>query len=271
MLKKTMIAHLLASSALLLTTSVFAQDSMPAALKAPVLTQNSMSDTQKTQIEQVVKNYLVNNPDVVVQSLQTYQQKQMELAEKSIQKTQETSTKYAADLFNQPNDPTVGNLKGSMAIVEFFDYQCMHCVQMLPVFQNLLKENSNLKIIYKEFPIRGPVSEFASRAALAANKQGKYTVFHDALMAASQSLTEDSILRIAKEVGLNVETLKTDMKSSAIDQQIKQTYKLAQSLGLMGTPAMFVGKSVAPVVIAFIPGQVDQGQLQGIIDKVSKQ
>lgn len=234
-----------------------------------------MNATQKKQVQDVVRDYLAQNPDVVIQAIQVYQQKQMEQAKKSIEKTQESSPQYAQALFHDAKDPVAGNPNGKITVVEFFDYQCQHCVEMTPVIDGLLKSNPQVKVIFKEFPIRGPLSELASRAALAAKEQGKYVEFHKALMESKQEpLTEDVIYTLAKSVGLDVDKLKAAMKSDAIDQQLKANYKLAQQLRLLGTPAFFIAPSTvsqnSPAsAIVFVPGQVDAMQLNEVIKKIS--
>src|SRR3990167_1344245 len=234
-----------------------------------------MSAAQKKQIQDVVRDYLIKNPDVILQALQVYQQQQMEQAKKVIQKTQDASPQYADALFHQANDPVAGNPQGKVTVVEFFDYQCPHCVEMTPVIEELIKNNSDVRIVFKEFPIRGPVSELAARAALAAKDQGKYFELHKAMMESKQPLTEDSIYTIAQSIGIDVAKLKTAMKSNSVDQQIKATYKLAQQLQLLGTPAFFIAKTninkTSPSSsIVFIPGQVDAGQMNQVIVKISQ-
>ena len=235
----------------------------------------SASAAPTKQTEQVMHDYIINNPEVVVQSLQSYQQKQMDQAHKTIQKTQETASKFADPLFHQTNDPMSGNPNGKITVVEFFDYQCPHCVGMTPVMTGIVKSNPEVRVVYKEFPIRGPASEVASKAALAAHMQGKYLDFQHALMDNKQlPLTEEIIMGVAKTAGLDVEKLKTDMKGKEVAQQIKDTYKLAQNLQLMGTPAIFVAKSSVdktsgPSAVVFVPGQVTQDQLQEVIGKIN--
>lgn len=235
-----------------------------------------MSAAQKKQVQDVVRDYLVQNPDVIIQALQSYQQKQMDEAKKTIQKTQDTSPQFADALFHQASDPVAGNPNGKITVVEFFDYQCPHCVDMTPVVEGLIKSNPDVKVVFKEFPIRGPISEVATKAALAAKEQGKYFEFHKALMNSKQEpLTEDAIYQAAKSVGIDVDKLKAAMKSGNVDQQIKANYKLAQQLGLLGTPALFIAKSdvskTSPATaIVFIPGQADSAQMNQAIDKVSK-
>ena len=247
------------------------------ALSAPLAhAAGDLSDAQKKQIQDVVRDYLVKNPEVVVQSLQVYQQKQMDQAKKTIEGTQGSSPKFADALFHQSADPMAGNPNGKITVVEFFDYQCPHCVDMTAIIDDLVKSNPDVRVIFKEFPIRGPISEFAARAALAAQQQGKYFELHKGLMMSKQEpLTEDAIFTIAKKAGLDVAKLKTAMNSSTVNQQIKDNYKLAQQLQLMGTPAFFVAKSdvskSSPATsIVFVPGQVDQNQLNAIVEKVSQ-
>src|SRR3990167_4550903 len=224
----------------------------------------AFSDSQQKEIQGVVDNYLKNNPQTIISALQGFQQKQMQEAEKTIKDTQKSAGQYVKALFHTANDPLGGNPNGTVTVVEFFDYQCAHCVTMAPVISDAMKGNTNVRFIFKEFPIRGPLSDFAARAALAANMQGKYMPFHDALLKASQPYTKESILAVAKSVGLNVEQLQKDMDSASVQDQIKANMKLAQDLKLLGTPAFFIGKTDATASsnISYIPGQMDINQLQ---------
>ncbi len=241
-----------------------------------VAAQADMSATQKKQVQDVVKDYLTKNPDVIIQALQGYQQKQMDEAKKTMQDTQQSSPKFADALFHQSSDPTIGNAKGKITVVEFFDYQCPHCIDMTPVMEALVKKNSDVKVIFKEFPIRGPMSEVASRAALAAKEQGKYFELHKGLMEAKQQpLTEDEIYQIAQTAGLDLEKLKAAMKSDSVEKQLKANNQLAQELKLLGTPAFFIARSdvnkASPsTAIAFIPGQINSSQMDQIVDQISK-
>ena len=182
-----------------------------------------------------------------------------------------SSTSYAQpinDLFHNASDPVIGNPQGQITIVEFFDYQCSHCITMAPIISNIIKTNPNLRVVLKEFPIRGPVSEFAARAALAANKQGKYADFSHALLSANQPLTETDVLQIAKASGLNLTQLKKDMDSPAIYNQLDRTSKLAQTLKLIGTPAFFIAKTNVKnsANVNDIPGAMSQSELQEAIN-----
>jgi protein-disulfide isomerase len=176
------------------------------------------------------------------------------------------------NLFRQAGDPVVGNPNGKITVVEFFDYQCSHCANMAAVMPLILRANPDVRIVYKEFPIRGPVSEFAARAALAANKQGKYAEFNHALLSTSLSLTDSTILDIAKSSGLNMAKLKKDMDSSSISRKLNENMQLAQRKHVTGTPAFFIGKTNAPndEDVNFVLGEMSYNELQDAIDKAKK-
>lgn len=244
---------------------------VPALALTSVTTFAAFSNAQQKEIQSVVADYLKSNPQVIIAALQEFQRKQMQEADKTIKSTQKDAAQYVKALFHAPNDPVAGNPNGSITIVEFFDYQCPHCVDMNPTLKSAIKNNSNLRVIFKEFPIRGPISEFASRAALAANMQNKYMEFHDALMDTKQPYTQESVLAAAKSVGLNIEQLQKDMQSQTVSDQLQANVKLAQDLKLLGTPAFFLGKTDATTSsnIDYIPGQMSLEQINAAIKKAS--
>lgn len=241
---------------------------------APAANNNSatVSPAEREKIESVVHDYLLRKPEVIVEVLQILQRKQYEQAEETVKQTQKTAGTYVKDLFHTPNDPVAGNPNGKITVVEFFDYQCPHCIDMVPVVDAIIKANPDVRVIYKEFPIRGPMSEVAARATLAANKQGKYSELSHAILASNQPLTQDLIMQLAKNVGLNVDQLKKDMNDKSVNEQIAGTVKLAKNLKLFGTPAFFIGKTDATTssALIYVPGRLEQKQLQSEIDKASK-
>ena len=230
----------------------------------------AISPAERAKIETVVHDYLLKNPQIIIEVMQILQRNQADQAQQTVKLTQKAAPSFANALFHQASDPMAGNPKGAVTVVEFFDYQCPHCVDMAPVMASIIKANPNLRVIYKEFPIRGAVSEFAARAALAANLQGKYDAFSHALLTSNKPLSEAVIFEIATANGLDINKLKSDMESNAIKNQVKATIKLAQDLKLFGTPALFVGKTSAAgkEPITYIPGRADQPQLQNMIDQV---
>ncbi len=174
------------------------------------------------------------------------------------------------ELFRQSNSPIGGNPKGKITVVDFFDYQCEHCIKMTPVISAVIKSDPNVRVVFKDFPILGPVSQFAARAALAANMQGKYYQFHHALMSVDQPLTEDVVLEVAKSAGLNVDKLKKDMDSPAITRQLNENMALAKNLKVYATPTFFIGKTNATKEneVISLMGDMSQTEFQNAIDNV---
>lgn len=235
---------------------------------------NAVAAADKAKIEGIVHDYILQNPEIILQAVQNLQQKQVDQARKSVQKTRDMAPKFAAELFGQSNDPFIGNPNAKITLVEFFDYQCPHCVAMVPVMDALIKANPDLRVVFKEFPIRGSVSEYAARVALVANAEGKYFAFHKALMNGNEHLTKEAVLKVAKQVGLDPEKVKKDIESDAIKNKVQANVKLGQSLELIGTPAFFIAKTdvvTVPSGIEFTPGQSEQGPLQDLVNKVAKE
>lgn len=226
----------------------------------------NVNPAERAKIESVVHDYLLKNPEIIVQAIQQMQQKQYQEAEQSVKKTQSIAGNFANALFHQNGDPVAGNPQGDVTMVEFFDYQCPHCVDMAPIVGEIIKANPNVRVVFKEFPIRGPMSETAARAALAANMQGKYYDFMHAVLTNQGDLNQDAIMKIAKNVGLNIDQLKKDMNSDTVKKQLQANMKLGQDLKLFGTPALFIGKTSGNT-INYFPGAASSQQLQDMIDK----
>lgn len=229
----------------------------------------SFSNDQKKAIEQIVHEYLVDNPQVILEAANALQKKQQT---NIMQKAQGAIRENYTSLFQAKTSPVLGNNKGQVTLVEFFDYQCPHCKEMSGTMKNLLNKYKNLKVIYKEFPIF-PGSEAMSAAALASYKQGKYSVLHDALLEASSSLDQPGILKLAQDKGINVDRLKADMQNSDIKTEIENNMKLASQLGIMGTPSFIIAVNTdnqKHLYSIFIPGGVPQNGLEAAIDNALK-
>jgi protein-disulfide isomerase len=210
-----------------------------------------ISRTFETQARQ----YLLQNPEIVVEVLQLLEERR-QLAE--VNELQTLIAERRAEIFSDPTTPVVGNPEGDVALVEFFDYNCPYCRQAAPHIQQAVKDDPNLKLVFKEWPILGPGSEFAAKAALASQVQGKYEAFHKALMGFSGRISESSTLTIAGDVGLDVEQLKRDMQDPAIADAIERNRGLANHLRITGTPTFVVGDEI-------IRGLVDLATLQRFI------
>lgn len=203
----------------------------------------AFSDLEKDEIRNTVREYLIENPTVIVEALEALQERQ-QLSE------QRTSNSALAanreSLLNDRRDPSIGNPEASVTVVEFFDYQCPYCKRMADDLVKLAAEDPDLRIVFKEFPVFGDGSTLATRAALAADKQGKYTEFHLALMNLRGAPSESAISRLADRHGLDSERLRRDMASDEIEAAIQANYRLAQQIGVRGTPAFVIGDQLIP-------------------------
>ncbi|WP_374375793.1 DsbA family protein [Dongia sp.] len=203
----------------------------------------SFDPAQKQAIEEIVRAYLLENPEVIKEAIQALQAKE-QAAEANQQAGALAANKDS--LFADPLAPIAGNPIGDATIVEFFDYKCPYCKRVTPALADLLAEDKGVRIVFKEFPILGESSVVAARAALAAVKQDRYLDIHNALMAHRGDFDEAAITAIATELGLDVERLKADMKAPEIDQQLKANHELALTLGIRSTPTFVIGDQIVP-------------------------
>lgn len=210
----------------------------PARAEAPAL-----SDAQKTAVEKVVHDYLVANPDVLVEAMSALRDRQQKAENED--RVKALKTNHAA-LYNDPAAPVAGNPKGDVTMVEFFDYACPYCKSVEEDLKKLLESDGKVRLVLKEFPVLGPNSMTAAKAALASRAQGKYVAFHDALMTTRGQFNEETVLRIARSVGIDTDRLKADMGSPEIEAALKANRAVAESLAIRGTPAFIVGDEVFP-------------------------
>ena len=171
---------------------------------------DALGPAQTKQVEQIVHDYLVKHPELLIEVMQAAEDK--EKADKEAA-TEKTISARHAEIFDDPTSQVGGNPNGDVTVVEFFDYRCPYCKQVQPDIEALLREDTKLRIVYKEFPILGADSVFASHLAMAAIKQGKYPAFHQAMMDAKGAITEEVILKIANGVGIDVDKAKADMNA----------------------------------------------------------
>lgn len=192
-------------------------------------------------VEAIVREYLLRHPEVIVEAIEEYKRqsegRQQIAAEQAIRDR-------ADELFSDPASPVGGNPDGDVVLVEFFDYRCGVCRRVHPVIEELLRTDPGLKRVYKEWPILGPDSVFAARAALASRAQGKYVAFHHALMSAGRSLDPQTVMDIAREAGLDTNTLQRDMGDPEIEAAIGRNFALAEALHLNGTPSFVIGDTL---------------------------
>ena len=192
-------------------------------------------------IRRIVRDYLLEHPEVLIEAQQALQAKR---AAAEAGQARLAIHDHRDALFSDPEAPVAGNPDGAITLVEFFDYRCGYCKRVKPTLEALIAENDDLRLVYKEFPILGPESTLAARAALAARAQGGYGPLHAALMEADGALDRSHILEIARSVGLDDERLAQDMDGPAIDALIESNAALARELGIRGTPGFVIGDRV---------------------------
>ena len=196
---------------------------------------------QKEALNEMMRSYILENPDVLIESVTTYQIEQQAKA----QAEQDAAVKdMAGDIKSNDDLPVAGNPDGDVTIVEFFDYNCGYCKKAWEEVSTVLDEDKNVKVLFIDMPILGPSSYEAAKWALAAQEQGKYFAFHRALMEYQGGKDEEALTRIAKEVGLDVAKLREDAESDKVAAQIAENMELSEKLSINGTPAFLIGEEM---------------------------
>lgn len=198
---------------------------------------------QRSAIETIIREYLLKNPEILLQ-MQTEFERRMEVAQQ--ERVKVALTENADAIFRSATAPVVGNKDGDVTVVEFFDYNCGFCRRAIGGMAKLINDDRNVKVVFKEFPIFGKESEDAARIALAAGKQGKYWELHRALLETPGRSNKDKGLRLAKKLGLDTAKLEADMTSDDVNKEIEEVRKLADIMGIRGTPHFLIGDKVIP-------------------------
>jgi protein-disulfide isomerase len=203
----------------------------------------AFSDGQRKAIEAIIKDYLLANPEVMLEvnnvleaKMDKIQSERMAVAVKE----------NADDLFRPATSPIAGNAKGDVTMIEFFDYNCGYCKKAFSDVAQAIEKDKQIKVVLKEFPILSKGSEEASRVALAAKMQGKYWEFHRAMLESQGQANEAAALRVAEKLGLDMVRIKKDMASPEVKKEIDDTRKLATKMGIQGTPHFIVGDRIIP-------------------------
>jgi protein-disulfide isomerase len=197
----------------------------------------------RARVEQMMRDYLTKNPEILVEMTNELDKRQA--AEQSVQQ-QKAISENADAIFRSPVSHVAGNPNGDVTVVEFFDYNCAYCRRSLPIVLKLINEDAKVRLALKEFPILSDDSVAAAKFALAANKQGKYFEMYQKLMSEPGKADKDTALRIAKELGLDVDQLQKDAEDPDIKKALDEAKDLAQKLNLKGTPQFLIGDRVIP-------------------------
>ena len=198
---------------------------------------DSFSNAQKSAIRKIIREYLLQEPEVLREAINELNKRQEMAAEVE-------RKKVLASLYKEKSLYSTGD--GKITLVEFFDYNCPYCRHALDNVLKFTKEEKDVRVVFVEFPILSDDSRIASQAAIAAAKQDKYFEFHRALMQHQGPAKADVIFKVASDVGLDVEKLKTDMQSPAVKEVIERNLQLGTSMGVQGTPAFFIGDEAIP-------------------------
>jgi protein-disulfide isomerase len=210
------------------------------------------SDAQRGEIERIIKNYLMQHPEVLQEVMSELEKKQ-QIADAEKNKTAVKDN--AQLLFASSRQVTVGNLQGDVTLVEFFDYNCGYCKRALSDLMGLMKADPKLKVVLKEFPVLGPGSVEAAQVATAVRMQDrtgkKYLEFHQKLLTGRGQADRARALAAAKETGLDMARLEKDMASEEVRASLEESMQLADKLGLNGTPSYVVGPNVVVGAVGF--------------------
>jgi protein-disulfide isomerase len=216
---------------------------LPAAIPARG---QSFNADQRGEIERIVKEYLLSHPELLQDVMAELEKRQ---AAADTEKHQAAVKEYSDAIFASPRQVTLGNAQGDVTVVEFFDYNCGYCKRALSDMLELLKTDGKLKFVLKEFPVLGDGSVQAAQVAAAARMQDKsggkkYLEFHQKLLGGRGEADKARALAVAKETGFDVARIEKDMTSEEVKAQIEESFKLAEALGLNGTPSYVVGREV---------------------------
>ena len=221
------------------------------------------SAAQKTEIGAVVKEYLLANPEVLRDALAELDKRQKS---DEVAARQKVVSDKAGLLFSSVNQATLGNLKGSATIVEFFDYNCGYCKRSLDDMAKLMKADPNLKVVLKDFPVLGPGSVEAAHVATALRNQfkgDKFWDFHQKLLGTRGQIAKAQALAVAKDLGADMDRLEKDMAAPAIKESIQEVALLADQLNLTGTPSFVIGQDV-------VVGAIPYEEMKSKVDNVHK-
>lgn len=215
----------------------------PPVAVSPSMASSGTEPLNRSAIQEIVREYLIENPDILVevqQALETRQEEQQRLAQV------ETIRSATDTIFRAKHDGLIGNPDGRITIVEFFDYNCGFCKRALADMDRLVSDNPDLRFVMKEFPILGPDSQKAHQVSMAfrALAPGKYDEFHRRLLGAQGRANEAAAIRVATSLGVAEADLRAEMQNPDIGAAFNETYELANKLAITGTPSYVIGEEV---------------------------
>ncbi len=216
-----------------------------AAFLLPVSARAEMTAEQKKEVEEIVKAYILEHGDVLIESVNKFQAvEQAKQAKEQEIKFGPKVVELAAKIKADKTAASTGNQDGDIVIVEFFDYNCGWCKKAWTEIQSLLKDDKNVRIVFFDLPVLGPDSLETAKWSLAAKKQNKYFEFHSAMMNHPGQHDTETLKKLSKEAGLDVEKLEKDKASPEIEEEIKKHLEIAESIGVQGTPGFLINDQI---------------------------
>jgi protein-disulfide isomerase len=211
----------------------------------PVASAQSFSDSQRGDIETIVRNYLIAHPEVLEEAMAELNKRQ---AAAEAEKHQASVASNAEAIFNSPRGVVLGNKDGDVSFVEFFDYNCGYCKRAMADMLDLMKTDPKLKVVLKEFPVLSQGSVEAAQVAVAVRMQDpsgkKYLDFHQKLLGGRGPADKARAMAAAKDAGLDTARIEKDLASPEVKATIEENFKLAEAMGMNGTPSYVIGKQV---------------------------
>jgi protein-disulfide isomerase len=200
---------------------------------------------QTTEIQSIVREYLIAHPEVLQEAMAELEKRQG-MAE--VEKHKAAVKEYSQAIFSSPRQVNLGNPDGNVTFVEFFDYNCGYCKRAMSDMLTLIKDDSKLKVVLKEFPVLGPGSVEAAQVAVAVRMQDKtgkkYLEFHQKLMGGRGQADKAHAMAAAKDAGLNMAQIEKDLTSPEVKATLEENFKIAEALGMNGTPSYVIGSDV---------------------------
>ena len=205
----------------------------------PSLTRADLDATDRATLNSIIEDFIRNNPEIVRDTL-------IALAAREEAERKQTGLAKVRD---DQGDPVMGNANGTITLYEFSDYNCGYCKRVFKPIQQLVRDNPDVRLVIKEFPILSQSSLVAAKAAIAAEMQGKFGDYHIAMMTYRGQITDAVVMRMAEQAGVDIEQLKSDMESPKTMAIIQRTREAAAALEINGTPGLVVGDTVVPGAI----------------------
>ena len=219
----------------------------------PTFVNADIAASDRAELNKVIEDFIRNNPEVVRDTL-------IALAAREEAERKQTGLAMVRD---DLGDPVMGNPNGKITLYEFSDYNCGYCKRVFEPIQQLLRDNPDVRLVIKEFPILSQSSLVAAKAAIAAEMQGKFGDYHIAMMTYRGQITDAVVMRMAAQSGVDIEQLKSDMESPKTMAIIQRTREAAAALEINGTPGLVVGDTV-------VPGAIGLDELIKLIGKERK-